>query len=87
MRRVVLLAALAITVDLHCGGPRRPGPDLQLPFPLASFKGIQTRNEPPCARLGCSCGSGSISRFRRRSSPNSALPCEVWLVSGSLSRR
>ena len=46
----------------------------------ASFKGIQTRNEPPCA-AGVLCGSGSISGFG--DATYSALPVSLGPVSGS----
>ena len=61
MRKVVLLAALAITGLIAVA----PAAQAQThPF-SASFKGIQTRNEPPCA-AGVLCGSGSISGFGKR---------------------
>lgn len=76
MRKVVLLAALAITGLIAVA----PAAQAQTQPFSASFKGIQTRNEPPCA-AGVLCGSGSISGFGDAS--YSALPVSLGPVSGS----
>ena len=70
------LAALAITGLIAVA----PAAQAQTQPFSASFKGIQTRNEPPCA-AGVLCGSGSISGFG--DATNSALPVSLGPVSGS----
>ena len=76
MRKVVLLAALAITGLIAVA----PAAQAQTQPFSASFKGKQTLNEPPCA-AGVLCGSGSISGFGDAS--YSALPVSLGPVSGS----
>jgi hypothetical protein len=76
MRKVVLLAALAITGLIAIA----PAAEAQTQPFSASFKGNQRLKEPPCA-TGVLCGSGSISGFG--DATYSALPLSLGPVSGS----
>ena len=76
MRKVVLLAALAITGLIAMA----PAAQAQTQPFSASFKGNQRLKEPPCA-AGVLCGSGSISGFGDAS--YSALPVSLGPLSGS----
>ena len=76
MRKVVLLAALAITGLIAVA----PAAQAQTQPFSASFKGNQRLKEPACA-TGLLCGSGSISGFG--DATYSALPVSLGPVAGS----
>ena len=76
MRKVVLLAALAITGLIAMA----PAAQAQTQPFSASFKGNQRLKEPPCA-TGVLCGSGSINGFGDAN--YSALPVSLGPVAGS----
>ena len=76
MRKIVLLAVLAITGDIAMA----PTAEAQTQPFSASFKGNQRLNEPPCA-AGVLCGIGSISGFG--DATYSALPVDLGPVAGS----
>ena len=76
MRKVVLLAALAITGLIAVA----PAAQAQTQPFSASFKGKQRLKDPPCA-TGLLCGSGSIGGFG--DATYSALPVSLGPVAGS----
>ena len=76
MRKVFLLAALAITGLVAIA----PAAQAQTQPFSASFNGKQRQKDPPCA-TGLLCGSGSISGFG--DATYGALPVSLGPISGS----